>query len=410
MPARLLTRVWSPATESWEPKVPKSWDGYDWSRPAGNYTRANRTVFYPDYLGEGTVWQRDVSEMPLAAKSADYALWLSTHINYASGFGPTAINSSVHGTHSVQAHVVDSRIGHNKAYVTGNFVAGYPQTIMSGWVPWPDYPIKLQGGQDSGVAIWDLGTGIVREYYWVAKTAGYEDRFTASSGGYSIYEPGFKNLPASWQRDRNGVLDTTAGYGTRLGDGLQTVSGMHNHLGFVDVAGCLTEGEDSPGTLNHAVGFTFANGAYPATPAEGYDETGALTTVTGPSWPSKGGDGDTPGDVSPVHGQWGRLPMTLDKPLEEYRPLTQTLIKACQTYGIVGTDTNNFVHAFNAEHADYWKQQLGGVDPWDVGGVVNQKYERLSLLQGNAAGQALDVSDFPWHLTEWAPRNWGKPA
>lgn len=410
MPARLLTRVWSPVTESWEPKVPKSWDGYDWSRPAGNYTRANRSVFYPDYFGKDTVWQRDVSTMPLATKSADYALWMSTHINYGSGWGPTAFNSSVHGTNSVQAHVVDSRTGSNKAYITGTFPGTYGQSILSGWVPWPDYPIKLQPGQDSGVVIWDIGTGIVREYYWVQKTAGYEARFTCMNGGYAIYEPGFKTVATALQRNEVGSLVPAAGYATMLAAGYQTVVGQHNHLGFVDVAGCLTEGERTPGTLNHAIGFTFANGAFPATPAEGIDSNGVRSTVTGPSWPSKGGDGDTPGDVSPVHGQWGRLPMTLDKPLSQYKPMTQTLIKACQTYGLVGTDTNNFVHAFNGEHADYWKQQIGGIDPWASGGVVEVKYANIALRMGLPPSDAFSVSDFPWHLTQWAPRNWGKPA
>lgn len=407
---RCNVKTWDDTANKWAPRVPKAWNGYGFSRPVGNYTRANESVFYPRYMGEGTIWQRDVSSMPLATKSADYANWMATHLHYGAGFGPIGFNSSVHGTNSVQAHVVDSRIGHNKAYITGNFPTGYPTNLLSGWVPWPDYPIKLQSGQDSGVVIWDIGTGIVREYYWVVKVAGHENGYTCITGGYAAYAPDFDDLPSRVAHDGWGAEDPLSGYATRLTEGSNTVVAMHNHLGFIDVAGCLTNGADTPGTLDHAVAFTFANGAYPATPAEGYDETGALTTVTGPSWPSKGGDGDTPGDVSPVHGQWGRLPMTLDKPLEEYRPLTQTLIKACQTYGIVGTDTNNFVHAFNGEHADYWKQQLGGVDPWDVGGVVNQKYEALSGKAGYAAGQALDVSDFPWHLTEWAPRNWGKPA
>lgn len=409
MPARHALKIWNAPARQWLSRVPKSWDGYGWSRPVGNYTRANRSVFYPRYFGEGTVWQRDVSQMPLATKSADYANWMATNLNYGSGFGPTGFNTSVHGTHSVQAHVVDSRIGTNKAYITGNFPGGYGASLLSGWVPWPDYPLKQQGGQDTGVVIWDIATGIVREYYWVQKVAGTENRYTAMTGGYAVYEPGFHDLTTSINHDSQGVPDLGSGYATRLREGTQTVVAQHNHLGFVDVAGCLNGKDTEPGTLNHAVAFTFANGAIPTTPAEFIRADGTRYTSTGPSWPAKGGDGDTPGDVSPVHGQWGRLPMVLDKPLNEYRPMTQTIIKACQTYGIVGTDTNNFVHAFNAEHADYWKQQVGGVDPWASGGVVERKYEAISLRLGYPAEQAFNVSDFPWHLTQWAPRNWGKP-
>ncbi len=404
---RRNVKTWDDTTDKWAPRVPKTWDGYGFSRPVGNYTNASQSVFYPHYFGKNTIWQRDVSSMPLATKSADYANWMATHLHYGAGFGPTALNTSISGTFPVQSHVVDSRIGHNKAYITGTFPAGHATSLLAGWVPWPDYPIKLQSGQDSAVAIWDIGTGIVREYYLVAKVAGYENRYSAQTGGYSAYAPGFGDLPDRIAHDSWGAEDPLSGYATRLNEGSNTVVAMHNHLGFIDIAGCLTNGADAPGTLTHAVAYTCANMNVPTSTGEGIRLDGTRYTAVGASWPAKGGDGDTVSDDAPIHGQWARLPMVLDKPLNEYKPMTQTIIKAAQTYGMVCTDTNNFVHAFNAEHGDYWKQLHGGVDPWAPGGVVYNKYLYLASRQGNS--DPFSLSDFPWHLTEWAPRNWGKP-
>lgn len=373
------------------PKVPRSWDGSRWSLPVGDFLSVPATLFQPRYLGADTVFQRSVADMPLAEKSADYAAWLAEHINYGEGFGPTSVNTSAFGTFPIQVHIVDSRRGDtNRAYVTGNFPGGeygYAAALLQGEIPWPHYDVEVQEGQDSGLCIVDIGTGVIREYYLVQRVEGHANRWTALTGGYSLSKPDLVDFAA-----RN--------YSTQFIEGGNSVVHMHNWLGFVGISEALQ------GTVDHALAFTFSNCAIPTTPAETIRADGTRYTAVGPSWPAKGGDGDTPGDVAPIHGQWGRLPISLDP--SPYKPFTRLLIKAAQTYGIVGTDTNNFVHAFNVEHGGPWKSMFGS-DPWHAGGVVRTKYEELCLLEGRPAKDAISASDFPWHLTEWAPRSWGKP-
>lgn len=88
-----------------------------------------------------------------------------------------------------------------------------------------------------------------------------------------------------------------------------------------------------------------------------------------------------------------------------FNPLTRLLIRAAQRYGLVGTDTNAFVHAFNAEDGQTEKA-LYGVDPWSNEGDIRQL---IAMQEKISPADALDVSDFPWDQTEWAPRDWGRP-
>ena len=127
-------------------------------------------------------------------------------------------------------------------------------------------------------------------------------------------------------------------------------------------------------------------------------------------------DGKSPASEapsSPVHGQWGRLaadvnPWFNPKTGLPYNPMTRLLIVAAKKYGIVGTDTNAFCHAFNFEDGQTEKA-FTGVDPWDV--------EKTRILADRVSTTAVDgsmlnafsVKDFPWDRTEWAPRDWGRP-
>lgn len=396
MAGRAKPHTWDSVREIWRPHVPKMWDGYGWSRPVGDYTSVRRSPFEP-YIGEGTVWTRTVADMPLHTNSAAQAAWMAANINYGSGFGPTTLNTSVGGTHPIQAHLVDSRIpGTNYVHMTcgGEGASGYGAQILSGWVPWPPYLDSgdLQPGQDSSVVIVDIGTGLIREYYLVAQTAGYDNAFTALVGGFSLYERDLTNL----------AIDN---YPTQLHQGSNAVVKMHNWLGWIDI------GSARRGEINHAIAFTCANMAVPTSTGEAIQEDGTRYQYTGPSWPAQGGDGDSvpTADDIPIHGQWARLPDTLDlSSTGPYPPFVRMVIQAVQTYGMVCTDSNNFVHAFNAEPGFYEEQWLG-VDPWSSGGDVQAQYVALNQKEGRSIIAPFSMASFPWDLTEWAPRNWGKP-
>lgn len=383
--------------QEWVPAVPKGWDGHGWSRPVEDYTTVRRSPFEP-YLPAGSVFQRDVTAMPLATKSAAQAQWMRDNVNYGTGYGATALNTSVGGTRPVQTFIVDSRIsGTHRVHMTcgGIGVNGYGAEILSGWVPWPEWADAsvLQAGQDSSIVIIDVGTGLIREYYWVKQTPGFTDRFTASVGGFSLYERGLEDLV-----ERN--------YPLHLQHGSNTVVRMHNWAGWIDIAGSRR------GEIDHAIAFTCANMALPNSLGEAIDPTGTRYVTKGASWPAQGGDGDTPNpsDLVPIHGQWARLPDTLD--LTEtgpYPPFLRMVIRAVQKYGMVCTDSNNFVHAFNAEPGLYEKH-LFGVDPWSPTGDVYKKFEALSVQEGRMPSSAVSMAAFPWGLTEWAPRHWGAPG
>ncbi|MDO5051719.1 MAG: hypothetical protein Q4E05_02365 [Pseudoclavibacter sp.] len=343
------------------------------------------SVFSP-YLGEGTVWQRDVrgSRMPLAAESARMAAWMGEHSPtpwYPPGskkpFGPaTALNRSVAGTHPIPVYIIDSadpgcpvaqmRVG----AVHGGGAADLE--IVSGALPWPEH-CEPAGNQDRGLAIWDRRTGIMREWFFVERTG--PRAWKAATGGYSIARPGLA-----------GLAETNPG--TQLLRGSNAVCCMHNPLGFIGAD------EIRRGRIAHALAFTSAN----------------FARGLAPSWPAKMSDGKAPSEqapFSPVHGQWARVSAEVDPEHDPdtgrpYRPLTRLLIRAAQRYGLVGTDTNTWCHAFNAESGQE-ARALSGTDPWEDGG------ELARILDPQDPDRAFDVRDFPWHRTEWAPVDWGRP-
>lgn len=388
---RPLRHKWDVATEQWLPVEDLGWDGSRWARAdRGDTTLAQLSPFDP-YIGEGTVWQRDVSAMPLATDSAAFAAWMAANINYGGGFGATSLNTSQAGTHPIQCYVVDSRMpGCNFQYITGNFVAGFATTVLSGWVPWPKDMFIPQAGQDSGLAILDLATGYFREYYFVAKSANRTNRWTCSTGGYSVAP-----------RDLVGWAEQN--YATQLTEGSHAVVRMHNHLGFIDIAGSRR------GVIDHAIAYTCSNMNVPTSSGEAIMLDGTRYTSVGASWPALAGDGDSVGANIPIHGQWARLPMSLDlSATGPYPPFLRMVIQAIQTYGCVATDSNNFVHAFNTEsgYAEYFNL---GVDPWSSLGDVYQKFAKQCIDEGRPAANPFDMALFPWGELEFAPRNWGKP-
>ncbi|KHK99433.1 hypothetical protein LK09_01875 [Microbacterium mangrovi] len=391
-----LARLFDPATDRWRPVSQRGWDAKQWRTLQADYTTIRRSPFDP-YLAEGSVFTRDVSAMPVARNSAAQANWMATHINYGAGFGPTALNTSVSGTHPVNPIIVDSRMpGCDHIYMdcSGFGRSGYGKQILSGWVPWPAWldSTALQGGEDSSVVIIDIGTGLIREYYWVTAAAGFENRFGASTGGFSLYEPDL----ARWE---------ASNFAMQLQQGSNTVVRMHNWAGWIDIAGVRK------GQIDHAIAFTCANMAVPDSLGEAIDPNGARYVTRGASWPAQSGDGDTPdpADQVPIHGQWARLPATLDlSPTGPYSPFLRVVIRAIQRYGMVCTDSNNWVHAFNAEPGSY-EQQFLGVDPWSPQGDLSTKYRQANAAEGRRPEDAFSMAAFPWALTEWAPRHWGAP-
>lgn len=383
--------TWDVQTEQWVLQVPSIQHGTSWVLPPDDYTWTRRSPFDP-YIGEGTVWQRDVTDMPIATASADFAAWMATHINYAGGFGPTSLNTSVNGTHPIQCYLVDSRNpGCTYQYISpASYNPSFLATLLYGWVPWPSWAFVPQAGQDSGLAIFDVGTGILREYYLVSKMAGRSNRWTCVTGGYSEAPKDFVDWPE-------------INYTTRLTEGSNAVVAMHNHLGWIDISGSRR------GVLDHAIAYTCANMNVPTSSGEAIMLDGTRYTSVGASWPAKSGDGDSPGADVPIHGQWARFPSTLDlSATGPYPPFLRMVIKAIQQYGMVCTDSNNFVHAFNAEPG-FHEQTWLGVDPWSPQGDVYQKFVQMNIDEGRSGTNPFDMSAFPWGLTEWAPRNWGKP-
>ena len=348
------------------------------------------SIFMPGkYLGKGTIWQRDVSKMPLASNSAAMAAWMQKNTPdpwglYGDGRKPgwgvtTSLNTSAYGTGPIALYVVDSRhpaCPRVNMQTRGGFPAMDPKirAVYSRDIPIPPYARPARNG-DRGMAVYDVGTGIMREFFMVERSEAGEWK---GEMGFSVNNPGLEDLAET-------------NYATSLQCGSSAVARMHNNLGFIGI------NEVRAGEIQHALAFTF----------------GAVAKGNPPSYPASGTDGKSPAtekDKSPVHGQWGRVRADVDpkfnpKTGAPYNPLTQLLIKAAQRYGLVGTDTNSWCHAFNAEDGQTEKA-LYGVDPWGEGGDLRGALAERFLAD---PARAFDVNDFPWDMTEWAPIDWGRP-
>lgn len=405
-------KKWDPDRGAWIPTAPKSHDGFSWQTPVGDFQTLRRSPFDP-YIGKGSIWQRDVSSMPLATNSATQAAWVASHINYGTGYGATAINTSVFGTQPVHPVLIDSRLPNPEyailpATVGNNSMTGYGVSMLSGKVIWPKWVDRstMQDGQDSSVCIIDVGTGLIREYYGTHPVAGAENQYTGSANALSLYGPDAFDL--GWPTGTYSIGGYSEdAYTTRCHMGMASVVGMHNWLGWIDIAGARR------GEIDHAIAWTCANLALPNSVGEAIDPDGLRYSTNAPSWPAKGGDGDTanPSDGVPIHGQWARLPLTLDlSPIGPYPPFVRMVIRAIQKYGMVCTDSNNFVHAFNAEPGFYEKKFVTGVDPWSTGGDLYAKYSALNAQENRNQTDPFSMASFPWALTQWAPRHWGAPG
>lgn len=355
---------------------------------------AESRSMYDPYIGAGTVWQRDVrgSNMPIHPKSAQWAQWLwdkSPTPWYTGSVAPwgsrTGINTSVFGTIPIAAYIVDSSVpGCNFQYMD-SCGAVINQSIMTGAIPWPKHAIPAQNG-DRGMAIYDRGTGIMREYCMVRGVEGYMDEnqnstnrhWRAASGGWSVNRPGLFNLSSD-------------NYGTQCQEGRSAVVGMHVPLGFIGIQ------EIRRGYIDHALAVTAAN----LSKLDNINESA--------SWPATGSDGKAPIEEDTlVHGQWMRLPDSVDPNFnprtgKPYNAMTRKyLIPAAKRYGLVFTDTNAWAHAFNGE-CGYTEKALYGIDPWSDEGDLKTIIDPLD------PPNALSCNDFPWDLVEVAAKDWGRP-
>ena len=274
------------------------------------------------------------------------------------------------------------------------FDTNYPSLILEGMIPWPAWltpAYAVQSGQDSSTAIFDVGTGILREYYLVSSTG--TNTWSSSQAGFSIMPKGLDG----W---------TALNYPLQFMYGFNAAVWMHNHLGFIGISEARNQ------QINHTVAFTFSNCAPIDSVGEAIHPDGTRYQAAGPCWPALSCDGTAvpTSDEIPMEGQWATLPDTLDlSPTGPYPPFLRMVIKAVQTYGMVGTDKNLFVHAFNTE-SGVPEKEFFGVDPWSSKGDVYNKYLKLNNAENRGNISPFDMSLFPWDQTIWAPRNWGSPT
>lgn len=305
------------------------------------------------YVASGSVFTRSVTSMPLAKNSAALAGRMPTMPTNRFGV-VTSLNTT---SYNIPVYVMDSTVrGCPTAFmtVTRAPVGSELATRLNGRIPLPAWA-EPAGGGDRAMAVYDRGTGMMREYFYCVKGPG--GRWTASYGGYFQATRSFANL-------------RSANYAMQLTRGSSAVVSMLNPLLQVGIS------EARRGRIDHALDFTISN---------------ALRGRS--SWPAKQGDGTDPNPNTPAQGQWFRLPPKLNLKTLRLRPFTLLLAQAAQRYGGMAGDKNLFCHAFNVEHPAREIHQTGR-NPWDTD--IRSKYG------------SLDVNDFPWARTEWAPIDWGK--
>lgn len=404
-----MPKIYDTRAKAWEQAEAWGHDGEGWVEIAES-TRINGETYRSPlsrgaYLGEGTVLQRDITDMPLDPRTDELAATTAalTPFGPAGGWGArTSLNTSAFGTQPIHAYLVDSSEPHGTRTFRGSVsigvgnIPGENAAYLDGGIPIEEWMVPAQNG-DRGMAVYDLGTGIMREWFMVKSVSTSEPDVWTGGGGYSLNNPGLKDLAKT-------------NYGLQQRRGLSNVAGMHNSLGFVGIEEVLLQ------KINHALCVTAATSyMYKA-------ENGGEPLV---SWPARGADGKLenylPGGskyaqgqkwdgstVTPVHGQWGRLKASVDpmynpKTGKPYPLLCRILIEAAKKYGLVFTDTNLWCHAFNAEQGRTWAH-FYGEDPWKYQGLV----WRSLMDRYGVSGWSTD--EFPWDQTEWAPVDWGRPS
>ena len=234
----------------------------------------------------------------------------------------------------------------------------------TGKVPVPA-GFKPSDGGDHAAAIYDVATGVHREYFGLSGSN--EDGWAFASGGYLLGSPDFGPL---------GLENQALG----LMQGSSSVVGMANSLTQISVEDVVS------GEIDHAFSMTAPNYA------------------PEPVWPAKQSDGNRTDIPAPQAGMFGRLPADVDIEkwaadfkAEKGRPVDKiTLMKmyAAQNHGVPVTDRNGVVWADNFE-SPYGQ---GGENKWETDPVA------ATLMAEYRPG------DFPLHLLEWVTPSWvGEP-
>lgn len=408
----MRSKIYSSRTKVWETAESYNYDGQAWAEILSS-TRIDgqfyRSIFSPEgYLGQGTILQRDVSSMPIDPRSTQMSQTVKAlspfTVNGAFG-ATTSINTSSFGTQPIHAYLVDSSLeGHSvRKFENAKAISTNPtesDAYMNGEIPLEEWMVPAQNG-DRGLAVYDLATGIMREYFMTQSVSADRPEVWTGVGGYSVVSPGLKSLASD-------------NYALQQRRGLSNVAGMHNSFGFVGIHEALVK------RIDHAVCFTAAS-------LRMCDDSGN-TPIEGKqliSWPARGSDGKLEnylpggpkyiqgqrwegGAVTPTHGQWGRIDPNLDpmhnpetgKPFAEF---TRVLIEACKKYGLLFTDTNLWCHAVNTEQGRTFKH-FYGEDPWKYKGIIHRQYVDKYGNDGFTA------NDFPWWAVQWAPVDWGRPS
>ncbi len=226
--------------------------------------------------------------------------------------------------------------------------------LTTGQIPLPTYGMPDSIG-DRAMAVYDKGTGLMREYFNVVSQPDGSWQFAAS--GIFQSNRWFADLPSS-------------NYFMRLTTGSSSVVGMLNPISQIGIA------EARAGQINHALSVTFPNAARGVT-----------------SFPARQSDGTDSNVNAPAEGQWFRIDPSVNLDAMTLRPFTRIVARAIQRYGGFGADKNLWCFAFNTEHPIN-ETAAGRPDPWAAGGDINTMYG------------GIDLNDFPWRLTQWAPVNW----
>ena len=322
--------------------------------------RAN--LFAPgEYIANGTVFTRSVASMPLAGNSAAIAAYAPTMpAQYLPDPFKSWLVTSINTEHyNIPIYVVDST---DPAQPHATFSSTDPRVttrpdlvrLTTGRIPLPGYGVPDSIG-DKALAIYDKGTGLMREYFYLQKQA--DGSWTFSASGYYQSNRWFGDLPGK-------------NYFMQLTQGTSSVVGMLNPISQIGIA------EARAGQINHALSLTFPNAARGVT-----------------SFPAKGNDGTDANPNAPAQGQWFRIDPGVNIDALNLRPFTKVVAKAIQRYGGFGADKNLWCFAFNVEHPVN-ETAAGKPNPWGPQGDITRKYG------------SLDLNDFPWHLTQWAPVNW----
>lgn len=270
------------------------------------------------------------------------------------------VGDGVHANDNIPLYTVDSS---NPYQNFENFsstdarVTNFPGIVHynSGMIPVPEN-FRPSSGGDHAAAIFDVATGIQREYFGLSQDA---------SGNWKYASSGY------WHGDKEKL---TAGdnYSLGLVQGTSSVVGISNSLTQIGIE------EVKRGSINHMISVTFPN--YNA----------------GPSYPAKLSDGNYAG-YAPKAGQIFTIPNSFDvdawAAANKIDPITVMKVKAIQTYGGIVTDRNFWTTAFNFEHP-YGMGQT--TNPWKTDPVA-------SVLMNQYR-----PNNFPWDKVVWLAENYAE--